>query len=205
MIIGIAGGSGSGKSTIARLIQESLGDETCCVLQQDSYYHDQSRRFDHDGGSVNFDHPDSVDFRLLADHLEDLKAGRSVGVPVYDFGTHSRLQGTNVVTARSVILVEGILVLSSEEVRPYLDLKIFVDAAEPIRLERRVQRDTRERGRDRAGVERQFHEQVRPMHDLFVEPARSFADRVCSGEGDMKSQVQDVLVDIFPAERVSAS
>jgi uridine kinase len=145
---------------------------------------------------VNFDHPDAIDFALLVDHLKELKGGRSVGVPVYDYGTHRRLADTDLLEARPIILVEGMLVLSSEELRPYLDLKIFVDAAEQVRLARRRQRDTRERGRDRVGVERQFAEQVKPMHDLFVEPSKSFADRVYSGEGPMESQVHDVLLEV---------
>jgi uridine kinase len=199
MIVGIAGGSGSGKTTFARLVQENLGDERCCLLEQDAYYHDQSHRFDHDGGSVNFDHPDAIDFELLADHLEDLNAGRSVSVPVYDYDSHRRLTKANVLEARPIILVEGMLVLSSETLREHLDLKIFISAPEQVRLARRLLRDVRERGRDRAGVERQFAEQVRPMHDCFVEPSKTCADSVYSGEGSMESSVREVLLQIVQA------
>ena len=205
MILGIAGGSGSGKTTFARLIQEALGPECCCLLQQDSYYHDQSHEFDRDGGNVNFDHPDAVDFELLADHLRVLQGGGTVGVPVYDYGTHRRLATIDLLEARPVILVEGMLVLSSEAVRPHLDLKIFIETAEDVRLARRLNRDTRERGRDRAGVERQFAEHVRPMHDLFVEPAKYFADRVYSGDGDMESFLQDLLLEISHCARISVA
>jgi uridine kinase len=199
MILGVAGGSGSGKTRFARLVQETLGEERCCLLQQDAYYHDQSRRFDRDGGSVNFDHPDAVDLALLADHLRELRAGRSVAVPVYDYSTHSRSTTTEVAAGRPVILVEGMLVLASEAVRQHLDLGIFIEAAEQVRLERRVRRDTRERGRHRAGVERQFAEHVRPMHQRFVEPSRVFADHVFSGEGAMEDRVGQLLRELHLA------
>jgi uridine kinase len=193
MVLGIAGGSGSGKTTFARLIRDVLGVDRCCLVQQDSYYHDQSQRFDRDGGSVNFDHPDAIDFGLLVDQIAALKTGRSVRVPVYDYESHRRLERSDLLLSRPVVLVEGMLILASEPVREHIDLKVFIDAPEHVRLARRLLRDTRERGRDPAGVERQFQEHVKPMHDRFVEPSRSFADHVFSGEGAMGACVRQLL------------
>jgi len=195
-IIGIAGGSGSGKTTFASALQDVLGPERCSILHQDSYYHDQRRNFDHDGGSVNFDHPDAIDLALLSRHLEALKAGQSVAVPVYDYRTHRRLDRTEVLDAHPWIVVEGLLILSDQRVRASCDAKVFIDAPEPVRLARRLSRDARERGRDPAGVARQFAMHVRPMHDQFVEPSRQYADAVYSGEGGMHESIRELLVRI---------
>jgi uridine kinase len=193
VIVGISGGSGSGKTTFARLLQESIGIERCSLVQQDSYYHDQGDRFDHDGGSVNFDHPDAIDFALISMHLAELKAGRSVSIPVYDFASHRRLETTRPVDACLLILVEGMLVLSQEAVREQLDLKVFIDAPEEVRLSRRLSRDAVDRGRDPVGVRRQFIEHVKPMHDLFVEPSKSYADVLYSGVEPMEKNVRDFI------------
>jgi uridine kinase len=193
VIVGISGGSGSGKTTFARLLRESIGIERCSLVQQDSYYHDHSDRFDHDGGSVNFDHPDAIDFALVSCHLAELRAGRSVSIPVYDFASHRRLETTQSIDARSVILVEGMLVLSQEAVRDQLDVKVFIDASEETRLLRRLSRDAVDRGRDPVGVRRQFKEHVKPMHDLFVEPSRIYADVVYSGEASMQKNIRDFV------------
>ncbi|WP_295438985.1 uridine kinase [uncultured Thiodictyon sp.] len=195
-IIGIAGGSGSGKTTFALMLQERVGRERCAILQQDAYYHDRSREFDHDGGSVNFDHPDAIDFALLSRHLEELKAGRPVAVPVYDYATHRRLERTVVLAACPWMVVEGMLVLADQRVRAICDTKVFIDAPEPLRFARRLARDARERGRDRAGVEQQFLAHVKPMHDQFVEPSRQYADKVYSGAGALHSSIRDLLVQI---------
>lgn len=193
MILGISGGSGSGKTAFARAVQEKLGTERCSLLQQDAYYHDHSDRFDYDGGSVNFDHPDAIDFALLAQHLEELRAGRSVEIPVYDFATHRRLETTQTLHVRPFVLVEGMLIFSQQVVRESLDVKVFIDASEKTRLRRRLSRDALERGRDPFGVERQFAEHVKPMHDLFVEPSKAYADQVYSGEGLMEPHIRDFL------------
>jgi uridine kinase len=174
-IIGIAGGSGSGKTTFARELAQRLPREHCALLFQDSYYIDQSARFDFDGGSVNFDHPDALDFPLLADHLRELKAGRGVQVPLYDFATHARLQTTLPQPPKRIILVDGILIFHPSEVRSLFDELIFFETPESLRYERRLKRDVQERGRTPEGVKSQFERQVKPMHDQFVEPSRKHA------------------------------
>ncbi|PIK14943.1 uridine kinase [Halobacteriovorax sp. JY17] len=175
IIVGVAGGSGSGKTTFARRLREKLGESECCVLGQDSYYFDQSNKFDHDGGSVNFDHPESLDFDLLAKHLSELKKGHSIDVPVYDFATHSRSSEPERMEPRKYIFVDGILIFSQPQVVKELDYKIFIDCPEDLRFERRLHRDIHERGRTKEGVRNQFYKQVKPMHDLFVEPSKTEA------------------------------
>lgn len=174
-IVGVAGGSGSGKTTFARRLREQIGEEECCVLGQDSYYFDQSNKFDHDGGSVNFDHPESLDFDLLAKHLAELKKGLSIDVPIYDFATHSRSSEPAVLAPKKIIFVDGILIFSQPQVVKELDIKIFIDCPEDLRFERRLNRDVNERGRTKEGVRNQFYKQVKPMHDLFVEPSKGEA------------------------------
>ncbi|WP_372651856.1 uridine kinase [Halobacteriovorax sp.] len=174
-IVGVAGGSGSGKTTFARRLREKLGESECCVLGQDSYYFDQSKRFDHDGGAVNFDHPDSIDFNLLAKHIAELKKGNSVNVPIYDFATHSRSSEGDTLSPRRLIFVDGILIFSQPQVVEELDYKIYMDCPEDLRFERRLYRDVHERGRTKEGVRNQFYKQVKPMHDLFVEPSKDVA------------------------------
>lgn len=177
-IIGVAGGSGSGKTYFARALHTRLGAASSAIIYQDNYYIDQSARFDHDGGSVNFDHPDSLDFDLLAQHLDALKNGTDIEIPMYDFVTHSRLNKTIPQTPQSVILVDGILLLSQPHVRKHFDLSVFVDTPEQLRYDRRLSRDVEERGRTPEGVKAQFEKQVKPMHDLFVQPSLKHADHV---------------------------
>lgn len=174
-ILGVCGGSGSGKTTFAKRLQARLGEENCSIVAQDNYYHDQSGHFDGDGGAVNFDHPKAIDFDLLAAHLEVLKRGLQVEVPVYDFTTHKRLKKTRIQKPGAVIIVDGILLLSQEKVRKHFNASIFVDVPEKLRFERRLYRDVKERGRTAEGVKKQFESQVKPMHDLYVEPSKDFA------------------------------
>ncbi len=177
-IVGVAGGSGSGKTYFARHLQAMLGTAKCEIIYQDNFYIDQSRKFDHDGGSVNFDHPDALEFTLLADRLQDLKLGNPVEVPIYDFVTHSRKAETVKVTPTPVILVDGILIFHSQEVREQLDDLVFFDTPEDLRYQRRLERDVKERGRKPEGVRQQFLQQVKPMHDLYVQPSRIYAHTV---------------------------
>lgn len=175
IIIGVAGGSGSGKTTFATRLKEKLGLEYCSVLGQDSYYIDQSNRFDHDGGSVNFDHPESLDFDLMAEHLQLLKMGKDVSVPIYDFATHTRSTDTVYLTPKKIVFVDGILIFSQPQVVKHLDHMVFIDCPEELRFSRRLNRDVVERGRTEEGVTNQFKKQVKPMHDLFVEPSKNHA------------------------------
>lgn len=193
LTIGIVGGSGSGKTTFARLLQRRLGDHLCGLLYQDSYYRDRHEYFDRDGGQVNFDHPDSLEFELLASHIRDLKHGLDIDVPVYDFVTHRRLNERAKFPCRSVVIVDGILLLTQTELRSMLDLALFIDTHEALRFQRRLNRDVNERGRTPEGVHEQFYKQVKPMHDLFVEPTRRFADRVVSGEKSFDPIVDEIV------------
>jgi uridine kinase len=172
-LLGVSGGSGSGKTYFAQALQAELGRDACEVISQDNYYHDQSHRFDHDGGSVNFDHPDSIDFDLLSSHLAALKRGEAVDVPIYDFVTHSRRSETLRVNPKPVIIIDGILIFHPRSVREKFDDLIYFDTSEELRFQRRLERDTKERGREPQGVRRQFFNQVKPMHDLFVEPCKA--------------------------------
>jgi uridine kinase len=189
-IIGVAGGSGSGKTFFARELQKILGDVRCTILYQDNYYIDQSHRFDGDGGSVNFDHPDSLDFTLMAKGLADLKAGKSIKVPIYDFATHSRKLETLDCHPRKIILVDGILILDSALVREELNEAIFFDTSEELRFKRRLERDVHERGRTPEGVKKQFDLQVRPMHNQFVEPSKSYAQTIVKDFGDYHEAIE---------------
>lgn len=183
-IIGVAGGSGSGKTFFARELHRILGDKHCTILYQDNYYIDQSHRFDGDGGSVNFDHPSSLDFDLLAESLSHLKQGKSIEVPLYEFATHKRLKETIKCEPKKIILVDGILILDSHVVRAQLDEAIFFDTPEELRFQRRLERDVHERGRTPEGVKKQFDLQVRPMHDLFVQPSKAHAQTVVCDLGE---------------------
>ena len=176
MIIGISGGTGSGKTTAARRIIDSIGEANVLYLQQDSYYRnlaDMPRDF---RDRVNFDHPDALDGELLLNHLEALRAGEPIECPVYDFVTHTRRPESAHVEALPVIIVEGILVFHDARMRRLMDMKIFVDCDPDIRFIRRLERDIRERGRSVESVVEQYTATVRPMHLQFVEPSKRFAD-----------------------------
>lgn len=191
-IIGIAGGSGSGKTTLANWLLKYFGPQRAGLLSQDSYYYDQSADFDHDGGAVNFDHPDAIDFDLMAEQLEDLIAGDPIDVPIYDFATHSRLDQTNWFQPREIILVDGILILGNELLCELFDASIFISTPEEVRFSRRLRRDTHERGRTAEGVREQFYRQVKPMHDQFVEPSRENADLILSGEMPVAEMIEKI-------------
>lgn len=172
IVIGIAGGSGSGKTTLSKAVYDELGEESVTFISHDSYYKDLSHLCIEERANNNFDHPDSLDTGLLVEHVEALRAGYAVEVPIYDYSTHSRTKQTEHVLPRPVILVEGILIFSDEALQQLMDIKIFVDTDDDIRLIRRLQRDTVERGRTVESVVNQYIKTVRPMHLEFVEPSK---------------------------------
>jgi len=176
MIIGICGGTGSGKTTVARRILENVSDEQVVYLQQDSYYRnlgDMPLELRH---QINFDHPDALDNYLFVNHLKALRAGEAIAMPVYDFTHHTRRNETVHIEPKPIIIVEGILVFADAALRELMDVKIFVDTADDLRFIRRLQRDVTERGRSVEAVIRQYLDTVRPMHQQFVEPSKRYAD-----------------------------
>lgn len=193
LVLGIAGGSGSGKSTIARSILGALPEGEGVLLEQDHYYKPQSHLPASERELVNYDHPDALELDLLASHVEALREGRTIERPSYDFTTHDRAKGGTVVKPAKVIVVEGILVLSDERLRSSFEVKLFVDTDSDIRLMRRIRRDLEQRGRSFAQVRKQYYETVRPMHLAFVEPSKRFADIIIP-EGGQNRVALDFLL-----------
>lgn len=192
-IVGIAGGTGSGKTTLARKIREGLG-EASTLIQFDWYYRDLSYLPMKDREEVNFDHPSSLESELLVEHLKMLKNGEGVDVPMYDFKTHSRTAETLHIDPLPVIVVEGILLFCFEPLRDMLDIKIFVDTDADIRAFRRIRRDMRERGRTFDSIRKQYYKTVRPMHLEFVEPSKRYAD-VIIPEGGSNLIALDLIIE----------
>ncbi len=193
LVIGVAGGSGSGKTTVAQTILQRVGPDRISFLQHDSYYKDLSGLPYNQRVEVNFDHPNSLDNEMLVRHILLLKEGKPVDVPIYDFSTHSRTEKTFVVQPRPVILVEGILIFTEPELRQLFDVKIFVDTDSDIRFIRRLQRDISERGRTTESVIKQYQSTVRPMHMEFVEPSKRYADLIIP-EGGFNTVALDMVV-----------
>ncbi len=192
-LIGIAGGTGSGKTHFVQMIVTEMGEDRCLVIQQDAHYHDLSHLPFSEREKVNFDHPSAGDFELLVSHLRDLKKGREVLLPVYDFSTHTRKATMVSVVPKPLILIEGILVLHHEPLRSQLDLKIYLDVAQETRLQRRVSRDLKERGRSKESVLRQYERTVVPMQREYVEPSSRHADLILPYEGDTRSAMDLVV------------
>lgn len=178
LIIGVAGGSGSGKTTIAEAIASKVGPDRAVLIQHDAYYRDLSPLDFEERVKVNFDHPDSLETALLVEQVRCLRDGHSVERPVYDFAAHVRLAQCETIQPRPVIIVEGILVLVEPELRDLMDVRIFVDTDGDLRLARRLERDVAERGRSVRSVLDQYMKTVRPMHLQFVEPSKRYADVV---------------------------
>ncbi len=184
LVVGIAGGTASGKTTVCRKVREALADCRVAFIDQDSYYRDLQDMPLEERRQVNFDHPDAFDTDLLVSHLRELKAGRAVDKPVYDFRTSSRQSNTARVDPGDIILIEGILVLHMKEVRDEMDVKIYVDADDDLRILRRLTRDIKDRGRDFDHVVSQYLRHVRPMHMGFVEPSKHHADIIIPHGGN---------------------
>jgi uridine kinase len=193
LIIGIAGGTGSGKTTVARAILDRVGADHIAAFPHDAYYKDLTDLAPVLRSQINFDHPDSLETSLLIEHLQLLRNGLSIDLPVYDFKTHTRTQQTIRIDPKPVVMVEGILIFLEPVLRELFDIKIFVDTDADIRFIRRLQRDIAERGRTSESVIRQYLETVRPMHLEFVEPSKRYAD-VIIPEGGLNTVAMDMLV-----------
>jgi uridine kinase len=193
LILGVAGGSGSGKTTVVREVVHRLRPDRVAVIHHDAYYRDFSHLPPDTRAGINFDHPSSLETDLLVRHLQALLAGDEIQVPLYDFTTHTRRPETQVVAPTDVLIVDGILVLAEPDLRPLLDIKVFVDTDADVRFIRRLERDMRERGRSLDSVIGQYQDTVRPMHLDFVEPSRRYAD-VIIPEGGSNRVAIDMVV-----------
>ncbi|MFA6076284.1 MAG: uridine kinase [Negativicutes bacterium] len=199
IIIGIAGGSASGKTTVVKKIMDKFGDQLS-LIALDSYYRDRSDLTYDERCKINYDHPASLDFDLLIENVKQLKRGQDVDIPVYDFAIYNRVPQVERVQARRIIVVEGILIFAIPELRKLFDIKVFVDAAADVRMMRRLKRDMQERGRSFESVERQYFETVRPMHFDFIEPSKQYADIIIPRGGSnlvainmLTAKVKDLL------------
>ncbi|MCL4487014.1 MAG: uridine kinase [Chloroflexi bacterium] len=193
VFIGVAGGSGSGKTTVSQAILGRVGGDQIAYLQHDAYYRDRSHLPLEERAKVNYDHPDSLETRLMVAQLKELRAGQAIEVPIYDFARHIRMAETRCVEPCPIVLVEGILIFVDRALREMFDIKIFVDTDSDLRFIRRLRRDITERGRTVQSVMEQYLETVRPMHLEFVEPSKRYAD-VIIPEGGYNTIAVDMVV-----------
>lgn len=177
-IIGITGGTGSGKTSIANKVINSLTNKNVALVSQDSYYKKRNTYHDKNENRINFDHPESIDFKLLASHLQALKNGQTIKQPVYDFINHNRTSNFTVTEAKKIIILEGILIFCNEAVKNLIDFKIFIEADADTRLARRIKRDVKERGRDVNNILQHYTNTIKPMHEKFIEPNKRYADLI---------------------------
>jgi len=196
LIVGIAGGTGSGKTTVVKKVVEVFPDKDVIVIPQDSYYRDNSSISLEERQKVNFDHPDSIEFELLIDHLEKLKNGQSIEMPVYSYLTCIRAKETIPVKPTRVVLVEGILILTDPGLRSMMDIKVFVDADADDRLGRVIQRDIIERGRSVLNVLERYHQTVKPSHLQFIEPSKRYADIIIPRGGENQVGIE-ILISVI--------
>lgn len=191
LFIGIAGGSGSGKTTLAKQLADYFGDRLS-LLRHDDYYKSQASLALEERATLNFDHPDAFDTKLLIEHLDDLQQGKDILCPIYNYSLHDRSQESRVVKATEVIVLEGILIFENPEILKRLDIKIFVDTDADVRIIRRIKRDVNERGRDLNSVISQYLATVKPMHEAFVEPSKRHADIIVP-EGGMNRVALEMI------------
>ncbi|MVP02410.1 MULTISPECIES: uridine kinase [Paenibacillus] len=199
LVIGIAGGTGSGKSTVARSIIHELGTKNVTLICQDNYYADRSELTMEERVKINYDHPHAFENKLLLKHLGELRLGREIEVPIYDFTRHARSSETLLVQGTPIIIIEGIHVLTDEDLRGALDIKVFVDTDPDVRILRRIMRDTQERGRSLQSVFDQYLTTVKPMHDAFIEPSKKYADIIIpeGGENEIGIRLLTTLTESY--------
>lgn len=193
IIIGVAGGSGSGKTTVANNLVKAFKAEDAVLVEQDAYYRELLNMSIEEKAKVNFDHPDSIEFELLRKHLEMLKEGKSIDRPIYDFTTHSRKEGAVKINSSKIIIVEGILIFAVPEIRELLDVKIFVDTDADEMILRRIERDMNERGRSFESVKNQYLTTVKPMFLEFCEPSKRYADVIIPRGGENKVAIDMII------------
>jgi uridine kinase len=196
LIVGIAGGTGCGKTTVVRKVMEAFPNNEVLMIPQDSYYRDNSTIPPEERQKINFDHPDSIEFSLLIEHLKQLRKGKAVEMPVYSYLTCLRSKETITIKPASVVLVEGILILTDKGLRNMFDIKVFVDADADDRLGRVIQRDIVERGRTLSNVLERYHDTVKPSHLQFIEPSKRYADIIIPGGGENQVGIE-VLISII--------
>lgn len=205
VLLGVAGGSGAGKTTVVQAIVDALAPDEVSVIHHDSYYEDLSHLTPEERAGINFDHPDALETSLLVRQLQELREGRTVEVPVYDFTTHTRTRRTRRVRPTDVVIVDGILVLAEPELRRLLEIKVFVDTAPDIRFIRRMERDLRERDRTLESVVEQYTSTVRPMHLEFVDPSKRHADVIVPRGGHNQVAVDMLITKVRSILRKRAS
>lgn len=193
ILIGIAGGTGSGKTSIANYLLKQFGNDKLIVIEQDSYYKDNSNLSMDERNQQNFDHPEAIDIELFNKQMESLLGGKPVKIPIYDFSSHNRIEQLQLVKPTKIIIVEGILTLYFESLRKLMDIKVFVDVPDKIRFKRRLSRDIKKRGRTLMSVTNQYESTVSPMYKQFVEPSKDFADIIITG-GVKNKEAIDTLI-----------
>jgi len=196
LVIGVAGGSGSGKTTVVRRIVDALDEARVTVLEHDRYYRDRNDLRLEERAALNYDHPDSLETDLMVRHVNELRAGRTVEAPVYDFARHARVASTETIGPSRALIVEGILIYTDAPLRALMDVKVFVDTDDDTRFIRRLQRDTKERGRTMQSVIDQYLSTVKPMHLEFVEPSKRYADIIVP-QGGHNAVAIDMLLTLI--------